>query len=150
MILAFFFDLKIIMQAHKTICAFLFFSMIDAVMIVKLNKFIKRNMLDIFAFNIETIETFLMRGMIAFSFNIFLHIFLLSFWLTQRTMAILTMMTLLLCFFWIFCLFCVKTIKTFLIRTMRAFSDIIILLLSLRNSFNFNQALLYIDFLAIN
>ena len=55
MILAFFFDLKIIMQAHKAICAFLLFSMIDAVMIVKLNKFIKRNMLDIFAFNIEAI-----------------------------------------------------------------------------------------------
>ena len=82
MILAFFFDLKIIMQAHKTICAFLFLSMIDTVMIIKLNKFIKRNMLDIFAFNIKAVETFLMRGMIAFSFNIFFYIFLFSFWLT--------------------------------------------------------------------
>lgn len=95
MILAVFLDLKIIVQAHKAICALLLLGMIDAVMIVELYKLIKGNMLYVLALDIKAIDAFLVLCMITFSFDVFLNIFLLSFWLTQWTMAVLTMLTLL-------------------------------------------------------
>lgn len=138
MILAVFFDLKIIMQTHKAICAFLFLGMVDTVMIIKLYKFIKRNMLYVLAFYIETVDAFLMRSMITFSFDIFFNVFFLFIWLTQRTVTVFAMVTLLLVFFWIFLVFGIQTIETLLMRSMVAFLVSQIFLLSLRRCFDFN------------